>query len=323
MQTLARSLALALLAGAASAASAAELVVAWAPLAVAVDGYQVERRVGSTGDEFVPIARVGSDATRFTDRSVTAGVRYCYRVRGVRELRRSPPSPPLCNVATERAAPDATGGAVEPPAPASAVEPDATARVVVRDAAASAVVREANAATGVAITAPNAGAAAGAGDAARSALPAAPGTTLAVPIPAPAAVAEPESRAPAGGVAVVSDSRAAGPAESGDGFREVKALRRPPPRYPPDAQLRGLSGWVKLIFTVAADGTTRDIRVTAADPPGVFDAAAIEAAQRFQYSPRLENGSPVDRRNVETEITFTWIDRGGSLITDRRSQAPR
>lgn len=106
-------------------------------------------------------------------------------------------------------------------------------------------------------------------------------------------------------------------------MREVKAIRRPPPRYPQEAQLAGISGWVKLRFTVAADGTTRDVQVVLAEPPGVFDAAAIEAAQRFFYSPRTENGVAVDRPNVETEITFTWIDRGGALVIDPRRPASR
>ncbi len=303
MPAIARSLAFALLASAASAARAAELVVAWAPLAVAVDGYQVERRVEGVGGEFVPIARVGGDATRFTDRSVSAGVRYCYRVRGVREWRRSPPSPPLCNVASE--------------------QPPGEAAPIAAEAAASA----ADPAGEAAPPAPEPGVVAAAPSALTGATPAtATATTDASALPA---LAAPQSSVPAeaaGGVGVVAVQRtepaAPPPATSGE-FREVKALRRPPPKYPPDAQLRGLSGWVKLIFTVAADGTTRDIRVTAADPPGVFDAAAIEAAQRFAYSPRLENGVAVDRPNVETEITFTWIDRGGSLVTDRRSPAPR
>jgi len=214
----------------ASAAPAAELVIEWAPLSGTVESYEVERRVEDAGEEFKPIARIAGDTTRFTDRSASAGVRYCYRVRGVRGERRSPPSPPLCNVASEA-----------------------------RAEAAPAVERE---------TAPPT------------------------------------------------------PERSGE-FREVKALRRPPPSYPVKAQLEGLSGWVKLIFTVTAAGSTRDIRVSASDPPGVFDQAAIEAAQRFVYAPRLENGVPVDRPNVETEITFTWIDRGGSLTTERRSPAPR
>jgi protein TonB len=236
MSSTARGLAVVLLAIVTSApARAAELVVAWAPLAAAVDGYQIERRVDEPGEPFKPIARVASSATRFTDQSVSPGVRYCYRVRGVRGYEMSPPSPPLCNAAAERAA-------------GVPLELEST-----------------------------------------------------VPEPAPVT---------------------ATPAPPGEN-REAKALHRPPPKYPIEAQLGGISGWVKLAFTVTSTGSTRDVRVVASEPPGVFDRAAIDAAERFVYAPRLENGVPVDRPNVETEITFTWIDRGGSLTTGRRSPAPR
>ena len=228
----ARGLVLALFGSVASAAAAAELVVEWAPLPGEIEGYQVERRVDAPLESFKPIARVASSAARFTDGSVTPGVRYCYRVRGIRGDRISPPSPPLCNLAPEAPAPEV---AADPPAP-----------LVVE----------------------------------------------------------------------------AAPAPRGED-REVKALRRPPPKFPSGARVRGLSGWVKLIFTVSADGTTRDIRVTASDPPEIFDEAAIEAAQRFLYAPRLENGVAVDRPHVETELTFTWIDSGGRVVNGYGPEAPR
>jgi TonB family protein len=143
---------------------------------------------------------------------------------------------------------------------------------------------------------------------------------------AAAAVVEPPpaaARLPATPAAAQPDTAARPPESAFGETREVKALRRPPPAYPREAQIRGLSGWVRLRFTVTAAGTTRDARVVAADPPGVFDQAALDAAQRFVYSPRLENGVAVDRENVETEVTFTWIERGGDLITGRRDPVPR
>ncbi len=222
-----------LLALLAPAVRAADLVVEWAPLAVSVESYQVERRVDDPRAAFVPIARVAGDVVRFIDTHAAAGVRYCYRVRGVRGLQVSPPSPELCSVAIERAA----------AAPSAAQEPAPEAQPV------------------------------------------------------------------------------AAPPEFAD--RDVKALRRPPPEYPRAAILGGISGWVKLRFTVTAEGTTRDIQVVAAEPPRVFDQAALDAAAGFAYSPRIEGGLPVDRPDVETEITFSWIDRGGELVTGRRRPAPR
>ena len=288
------------------AAIAAELVVAWERLRVPVEGYQVERRVADARDEFEPIARVDAGATRFTDRAVRAGVRYCYRVRGVRGTRTSPPSPPLCNVATEPTAESAeqTPIAAEPQSvPEARTAPESQAPIPAEQPgrAEAELPAQTSAAT--------------------------PAKTAAVPGVQTQVLAAAESRRQAATpapVQIAAESPSPAP-PPGSQFREVKALSRPPPAYPSFAQLNGISGWVKLMFTVSADGRTRDIRVTAAEPPGVFDQAATTAATRFVYSPRVENGVPVDRPNVETEITFTWIDRGGSLTTGRtdRRRPPR
>jgi TonB family protein len=84
------------------------------------------------------------------------------------------------------------------------------------------------------------------------------------------------------------------------------ALRRTrfvPPEYPPRALDRGTQGWVDIEFTVAADGTTRDAIVRAAEPTGVFDRAALQAVARWRYEPRMVDGIVVDQR-VEARVRF-------------------
>jgi TonB family protein len=226
------------LSGLAAGARAADLKVEWAPLAVAVDAYQVERRVDDPGESFVPLVRLPGDSTQFLDRGVTAGIRYCYRVRGVRGARTSPPSPPLCSVAVDAA-------------PSVSPEPQAEAP------------------------------------------------------PAPEAAEPPPVDAAAAATPAIVD-------------RDVKALHRPEPRYPAAAIAKHIEGWVKVRFTVTAAGSTRDIEVVAADPPGVFEKVAIEAASQFVYRPKTVGGVPVDRAGVETEISFSVIDRGGNLVNSPR-----
>jgi TonB family protein len=303
----------------AAPASGAELVVRWARLAEPVNAYQVERRIDVRGASFEPVARVDGTTTRFVDRAVIDGVRYCYRVRGVRGERISPPSSPLCNAARESSvenppvsspapAPLPEAETATPPSPGDGGDPS----VSTTDLRA-----QPERALDVALDAATSergplAAAAGAAASSRTSVGAS-----AVPV----SVAVHDGHAPALVTASSPTEPVAG-RPNGE-FREVKALRRRPPVYPHAAQLNGISGWVKLTFTVTAEGTTRDIRIAASEPPGVFDAAALEAARGFVYSPRIENGVAVDRPNVETDITFTWIDRGGSLTTDRRRPAPR
>ncbi len=75
------------------------------------------------------------------------------------------------------------------------------------------------------------------------------------------------------------------------------------PAYPVRARERGTEGWVDLEFTVTKDGTTHDPSVSAAEPAGVFDRAALDAVRRWRYEPRVVNGTIVEQR-VETRLRF-------------------
>jgi len=68
------------------------------------------------------------------------------------------------------------------------------------------------------------------------------------------------------------------------------------PKYPRAAQRRNLSGWVDVVFTVAMDGSVKDINVRSADPEGVFDDAALRAVEKWEFEPVIENGILVEKR---------------------------
>lgn len=69
-----------------------------------------------------------------------------------------------------------------------------------------------------------------------------------------------------------------------------------PVRYPVRARDRRIEGWVEVEYTVAVDGTTRDITVLQASPEGVFEDATLAAIGAWQYEPRIVAGRPVDQR---------------------------
>ena len=68
------------------------------------------------------------------------------------------------------------------------------------------------------------------------------------------------------------------------------------PRYPSEAQRKGLDGWVELEFTVAKDGTVKDLTVFRAEPAETFDAAAIKAVSQWRYRPIVRDGRVVEQR---------------------------
>ena len=68
------------------------------------------------------------------------------------------------------------------------------------------------------------------------------------------------------------------------------------PRYPRAAQRRGESGWVDVVFTVALDGSVKNVEVRESQPEDVFDAAAIRAVEKWAFEPIIEDGRLVERR---------------------------
>jgi protein TonB len=65
------------------------------------------------------------------------------------------------------------------------------------------------------------------------------------------------------------------------------------PRYPTVAQRRNQEGWVDVEFTVGIDGQVADAHVVDAQPKHVFDRAATDAVERWEYKPALRNGQPM------------------------------
>lgn len=84
------------------------------------------------------------------------------------------------------------------------------------------------------------------------------------------------------------------------------------PEYPRRALQRGIEGYVVVEFMVTKLGTVENVVVVEANPPGYFERAAIKAAQRFKYKPKVINGEPVEVAGVRNQITFK-IDESSQI----------
>nr|WP_295376064.1 energy transducer TonB [Pseudoxanthomonas sp.] len=62
-----------------------------------------------------------------------------------------------------------------------------------------------------------------------------------------------------------------------------RLLQDAQPRYPLPALRNRLEGEVELAFVIRPDGSVGDVRLTAAQPQGVFDAAAVAVASRWRF----------------------------------------
>ena len=74
------------------------------------------------------------------------------------------------------------------------------------------------------------------------------------------------------------------------------------PKYPRDAFLRNLEGYVSVIFVVNEKGMAEDIEVIDEKPNRIFRKAALTALKKWRFKPAVENG------RVTTDIKEVTID---------------
>ncbi|MEP6341681.1 MAG: energy transducer TonB [Maricaulaceae bacterium] len=92
--------------------------------------------------------------------------------------------------------------------------------------------------------------------------------------------------------------------------RDAVPLVRIPPIMPPAANK---SGACKLLFDVNAKGQTTNIQIISCTDD-LYSYASRKSLSRWQYNPKIKNGVPVSRCDVETKITFRLIDKDGNII---------
>ena len=90
--------------------------------------------------------------------------------------------------------------------------------------------------------------------------------------------------------------------DSGDG--EYLPIVKVSPVYPRRALSRGIEGYVIVEFTVTKSGTVSGPRVVKAEPEEIFNRAAMDAALKFKYKPRVVNGEAVEVVGVQNKISF-------------------
>lgn len=77
------------------------------------------------------------------------------------------------------------------------------------------------------------------------------------------------------------------------GDHEASVLHRVAPKYPVSALRNNTSGTVTVGIQVDADGKPDKVRIEKSSGSRDLDRAAREAVLQWQFSPKVENGSPV------------------------------
>jgi TonB family protein len=83
---------------------------------------------------------------------------------------------------------------------------------------------------------------------------------------------------------------------------ELEPLIAGTPEYPVAARQRRVEGYVDVEFTVNAAGNVESPRVVAAQPSGVFDAAALASVARWRYAPAPDRVPVALKERVEFKL---------------------
>jgi protein TonB len=75
------------------------------------------------------------------------------------------------------------------------------------------------------------------------------------------------------------------------------------PTYPAQAEAKGLEGWVDVRFDVMTNGQVTNIHVTESSH-GIFEKAAIRAAQKFRFRAPVVGGVPQVATDVDYRFRF-------------------
>ena len=84
--------------------------------------------------------------------------------------------------------------------------------------------------------------------------------------------------------------------KAGKDVQPAKIVHHVRPDYPDSWKREGLQGTVHVRFTIAKDGSVRDVNVV--DGDSRLAKSALKAVKQWRYSPALKNGEPVELQST-------------------------
>ena len=111
-----------------------------------------------------------------------------------------------------------------------------------------------------------------------------------------------------GGLEISANAMETAPIDTGTGGfsatdGEYLPIVRVNPQYPSRAAENGVEGFVLVSFTVTSEGTTDAVTVVESSHK-MFERAAVKAAEKYKYKPRVVDGEPVPVVGVRVRIEF-------------------
>ena len=86
--------------------------------------------------------------------------------------------------------------------------------------------------------------------------------------------------------------------------RPLQLISGAGPIYPAQAKAQGLQGDVVVRYNVTAQGMVVDAEVISSEPPGVFDAAALDAVNSWRFNAPVVDGVAQPSEGRQSTVSF-------------------
>lgn len=119
-------------------------------------------------------------------------------------------------------------------------------------------------------------------------------------------VFEPITTEPNGGGISIDPIVIAKPPVTGEFIMEGQMLPfvKVAPAYPSNAAMKGIEGYVDVLFDVTEIGTTTNIRVVGFSPSTIFNKSVIKSIKGWKYKPNVVDGIAVKTFDIKERIRF-------------------
>ena len=88
------------------------------------------------------------------------------------------------------------------------------------------------------------------------------------------------------------------------GDQSLQLVKGIVPVYPTDLRVKGVGGKVTVQYDVTAQGQVVNAKIVVSEPPGLFDAAALEAVRSWRFRPQVRNGQIVSVVGLTSSLEF-------------------
>ncbi len=86
--------------------------------------------------------------------------------------------------------------------------------------------------------------------------------------------------------------------------RPLEFLGGGDPAYPAQARAAGIEGEVWVQYDIDAQGQVQNARVLSAEPPDLFDAAALETVRSWRFRPAIKDGQVQTVQGMRSKVSF-------------------